>query len=1640
MRKLLIFLMMALPLIVILIINVTFDAISGVVIIPVDNISIVCADDSVASFYDDENKLTQININDMSKIVRLAPYIYPESASNKQVYWESENKNVANVDSQGNVAFVGFGTTEIYATSSDGTRKSSCLFVVTDVRVHDINIYTDDAILEIGSTTNVWARVFPSTAENQDYTLISTNPGVVSINSAGIATAVSSGEATIIATASDDSVGYNCSASLTIKVVKSVENVRLSPEEENLTLANLEGNKFLLFAMITPIDATNKNVTYTTSDPLVASASNNGIVTFLKAGEVVITVITEDGNFTDSINLKYTGGYPTSLQLKNSKIETNVLNGPYYEQIEYTFTPENPPLQIVTFSSNNESVATVNSNGLIKVFGGGQAVITVKVQTSDDLYYFSYIEVHSERKIDYITFPSSSITVASTNYQITPICLPLDSTDLTHLTYSIIEGDCASITPSGLVTFSSIGQIVVMLIDESPLQTESVSSFVTIIYTGGYPTDLVLDKEEIELQVDEFNYLTFALNPIEVSIRNYYYNIQSQTPNYGTGDVITLDEETGKITGISGGTAVISVFVKIAEDQWVSKSCAIVVIRNITSVTLNCNEEVYEEKYISGQRIFNFTTSIFPLDTTNPQIEYELSNSDIATLIGNQVIFNEAGSVVLTIYSVQNPNIKSSITLWYTGDCAVNATIEGIPETIINGDSPFTVTLSNVIPANATNKSFRITNQSANNTFSFSYNENKTEATVRILNSGSSVLSFLLSTADCSYEIFSTLNISILQKVDSISFQYPTEIITVTDYNLQCNIFPSNATQNEIVYTIPEEYQNIATINDSVLTFNASTNESESVLIIATLTDIDGTIKTTQMQLTTTFGKISSPEGNILNLTIGNSLEYDYSNELTSSSYLNIIIKTGSSFISYTVSSGILSIDALGIGYSEIEIQLLNKTDNKLISILAQLEITIILKIDNVTMTSNNLDKIGTKFVTAQNDILLDISIFPETASLDDLIINISSSIATFNKNTRILHFNTAGIIELNISSLDGSCSRSFSIQYTNGSAISYAINIETANSIYSGQDYTLNIDSYMPTNANLAITGVNEIISSGSTNGIEINVNNGIFTITFIKSGAIKLNILLSDGSQKILTIDILSSLSEIIFENENVLTALDSITLYPILLPITATDKTLTYFSSDDSIATVNNVGVVTFIKAGEVTITAQSTNNPEIIATCNVRSTKGDVSSFTINYTNLTLSVGETRNLIVNSYLPINASNLNFTYEIISSIANDGSTDSIIEINGTRISCLKGGTAIIKVYITTQDDEIIFNVCNITVIKDLTNLSISFDRTLDYYQNYLITSINELNIIVNFTPADATITSQSIIVDDNDIAKIEDGKLIFLTEGIVRVTANYNQKTTTITVRYTRSAVSFELDSPSSYTINGVRNVNIRTGNSYEVKVKNVIPSDLSEINVTLTLYLNSPNYNNDLVCSTNNNIFIYGQNGGSAIFQITVNGLTLTEKLKVNVERMATSIVTVPTIITPNSIYPLAAYVLPYDTTDKTLTYRVISPSTGVSVNSYGVVSFERELTAVIEIKNPASGITQTVTISYEMGAKQITFENSINYVFIGNTLKLITRITPYDLQNEEIEWSVSDSNLSTISPTGVLTPKKVEGEVIVTARL
>lgn len=133
-----------------------------------------------------------------------------------------------------------------------------------------------------------------------------------------------------------------------------------------------------LVATVSPSNATNKNVTWTSSNESVATVDSSGKVSALSAGTTTITVTTEDGSKTASCLVTVKASVKvTGVTLNKS---STTLTRTHTETLTATVLPENASNKAVTWSSNNETVASVSSTGVITANAVGTAAITVTTQ------------------------------------------------------------------------------------------------------------------------------------------------------------------------------------------------------------------------------------------------------------------------------------------------------------------------------------------------------------------------------------------------------------------------------------------------------------------------------------------------------------------------------------------------------------------------------------------------------------------------------------------------------------------------------------------------------------------------------------------------------------------------------------------------------------------------------------------------------------------------------------------------------------------------------------------------------------------------------------------------------------------------------------------------------------------------------------------------------------------------------------------------------------------------------------------------------------------------------------------------------------------------------------------------------------
>jgi uncharacterized protein YjdB len=153
-----------------------------------------------------------------------------------------------------------------------------------------------------------------------------------------------------------------------------VTSVKLNKDSLTLGLDKSE----TLVATVSPSNATNQTVTWSSSNPAVASVSSNGKLTGLKEGTTTITVRTSDGGKTATCKVTVKDVVKVKGVRLNESSVTLGVDDTY--TLKATVNPSDATNTNVTWKSSNTSVATVNSSGKVTAKKEGTATITVTTE------------------------------------------------------------------------------------------------------------------------------------------------------------------------------------------------------------------------------------------------------------------------------------------------------------------------------------------------------------------------------------------------------------------------------------------------------------------------------------------------------------------------------------------------------------------------------------------------------------------------------------------------------------------------------------------------------------------------------------------------------------------------------------------------------------------------------------------------------------------------------------------------------------------------------------------------------------------------------------------------------------------------------------------------------------------------------------------------------------------------------------------------------------------------------------------------------------------------------------------------------------------------------------------------------------
>lgn len=242
------------------------------------------------------------------------------------------------------------------------------------VSVEGVTLSQSKLSLKVGSESKLTATVTPADATDQTVTWKSGNEAVATVTD-GVVKGISEGTATITVTTTDGLKTASCLVDVTDYHAESV--VLSQTSDINLN----KGENVSLTATVSPDNAVNKNVTWSSSDPAVATVSQNGEVTAVGGGEATITVTTVDGQKTASV--KVIVNVPVQgVALSESSLA--IYEGVPYTALKVVFTPEDCSNKEVEWTYD-EKVLTVSvaEDGAITVLGNIEGSATLTVKTKD---------------------------------------------------------------------------------------------------------------------------------------------------------------------------------------------------------------------------------------------------------------------------------------------------------------------------------------------------------------------------------------------------------------------------------------------------------------------------------------------------------------------------------------------------------------------------------------------------------------------------------------------------------------------------------------------------------------------------------------------------------------------------------------------------------------------------------------------------------------------------------------------------------------------------------------------------------------------------------------------------------------------------------------------------------------------------------------------------------------------------------------------------------------------------------------------------------------------------------------------------------------------------------------------------------
>lgn len=428
---------------------------------------------------------------------------------------------------------------------------------VTPTYVSSVSVTPSTAQIYPGETLKLSAQVYPSNASNKSVRWTTENSDIATVNSSGLVTGVTSGVTNIWATAIDGT-DYCAKSTITVKETTKVETIELAQTSLTMEVGETEQ----IEATITPNDAYNKKLTYTSLDNDIATVNNIGLITAKSPGTTTVLVSSTDGSNVSTSCQIYVKQNITELTLDKEHLTIDV--GKTQKLIPHII-PENATNKQLNWTSSNPNIADVDANGLVTAKSKGTTIISVNTTDGSDLSATCQVDV--VRYISSISLSNDSIILSKGEF--TPLTATVYPEDASNRTLEwIVTNDIITIE-NGLVFAFADGEadIIVSGVDGSSVSDTCHVKVRTLV------NDIQLSAKKLCLQEGTFIELEATVLPHDATNKKLVW--KSSDPNVATFN-------NGYVVGLSAGNATITAFATDGSD--VQAQCIVSIVDKYSGI------------------------------------------------------------------------------------------------------------------------------------------------------------------------------------------------------------------------------------------------------------------------------------------------------------------------------------------------------------------------------------------------------------------------------------------------------------------------------------------------------------------------------------------------------------------------------------------------------------------------------------------------------------------------------------------------------------------------------------------------------------------------------------------------------------------------------------------------------------------------------------------------------------------------------------------------------------------------------------------------------------------------------------------------------------------------------------------------